>query len=234
MAYWPFPHLRETRCLPFWYHPLLFWSHARKDLRAHWTDRLLRSSSESGWGLEFGLFEMSRLQISDANKPVFYCWSYEIAKKCNAFSLWYVSEFTKQSYLATSLAHLYKDIWLPVTTLTSNYDTVIPCWTKLQGHLMFMFVDSQVIFICEALIEIHSTCDIRELTYKIKRNRKYRDQMWLTPTWPHPGAVHRKGLSSLIFRNSVSPKNRIHWLKLRNTQKQSVHSLLRLLNKRHV
>lgn len=35
--------------------------------------------------------------------------------------------------------------------LTSNDDTVIPCWTKLQGHLMFMFVDSQVILICKSL-----------------------------------------------------------------------------------
>lgn len=38
--------------------------------------------------------------------------------------------------------------------LTSNNDTVIPRWAKLQGHLMFVFVDSQVVFICKSLCEV--------------------------------------------------------------------------------
>lgn len=35
--------------------------------------------------------------------------------------------------------------------LTSNDDTVIPRWAELQCHLMLMFVDSQVVFICKSL-----------------------------------------------------------------------------------
>ncbi len=38
--------------------------------------------------------------------------------------------------------------------LTSNDDTVVPCWAKLQGHLMFVFVDSQVVLICKSLHKV--------------------------------------------------------------------------------
>lgn len=38
--------------------------------------------------------------------------------------------------------------------LTSNDDTVIPCWAKLQGHLMFVFVDSQVVLISKSLCKV--------------------------------------------------------------------------------
>lgn len=49
--------------------------------------------------------------------------------------------------------------------LTSNDDTVISCWAKLQGHLMFVFVDSQVILICKSLCKVIKKKTIKQNLY---------------------------------------------------------------------
>lgn len=49
--------------------------------------------------------------------------------------------------------------------LTCNDNTVIPSRAKLQGHLMFVFVYSQVVFICESLCKVSkNTASVTDVT----------------------------------------------------------------------
>lgn len=62
---------------------------------------------------------------------------------------------------------LDKQLLRPLTTstegwrfsdiLTSDDDTVTACWPKPECHLMLMFMDCQMVFICESLWKQHHT-----------------------------------------------------------------------------
>lgn len=76
--------------------------------------------------------------------------SSQFFKKRVGVGVWSVEEKNLQNTNACGKSQLHPNT-STAGALTSNDDAVIPRWAKLQCHLMFVFMDSQVILIGKSL-----------------------------------------------------------------------------------